>query len=272
MNKRKIIVTTLLVIILLSWWRATTFSPTWAAEVLRMSNSAQVFDAYAKDAIPAFENQTGIRVDSFVSSSASSLGRLMSGMCELATTVEGFQFRYGEYGYLQIPFCKDPLVVITHPVVQIDSLTEEQVEGVFSGRITNWKELGGPHERIIIVVPGDSSAAYKNFDRQAMRRKRIVYDFMSYISTVAVKAIQRVPYSISFVGQGVISDQPGIKTFMINGRAPGDPDYPYYQVFSFAVEGNPSGLAEKFIDFTLSKEGQAIIKKKNMTPIPLSVD
>jgi len=229
-----------------------------------------VYDAYLRDAIPAFEEQAGIQVDVVISSSVSSLGRLMNGMCDLATTVEGFKFRYGEYGYLEIPFCKDPLIVIAHPTVEIDTLTEQQVQEIFSGATKKWKELGGPDERIILVVPGDTTAAYKNFDRQAMKGRRIHYDFMSYLSTMAVKAVQRVPYTVSFIGQGAVAGQPGLKTLKISGRDPGDPEYPYHQVFSFAVEGNPVGLSKAFIDFTFSEEGQAIIRKRNMTTVPLS--
>jgi phosphate transport system substrate-binding protein len=263
----------IVVVVLIVWgWPMMLVSKASAADVLRMSSSAQVYDAYVKEAIPAFEEQTGSKVDVFVSSSDSSIGRLMNRMCDLAVTVDGFKFRYGEYGYLEIPFCKDPLVVITHPDVPVDSITSEQVMGIFSGHIKKWKELGGPNERIVVVVPGDSTAAYKNFEREAMGRRQIIYDFMSYISTAAVDAAQRVPYSISFIGQGVIAGQPGVKTLKIDGRAPGGAGYPYSQVFSFAVEGNPAGLAQKFIDFTFSEEGQAIVRKKNMTPIPLSAD
>lgn len=268
----KIRVRIMVVVLMTCWWSMILVSKVQAAEVLRMSSSAQVYDAYVKEAIPIFQDQTGIRVDVFVSSSASTIGRLMNGMCDLATTVEGFKFRYGEYGYLEIPFCRDPLVVITHPDVPVDSITSEQVTGIFSGQITTWKELSGPDERIIIVVPGDTTAAYKNFEWQAMGRRPILYDFMSYISTLAVKAVQRVPYSISFMGQGVIAGQPGIKTLKIDGRGPGEAGYPYHQVFSLAVEGNPVGLAEKFIDFTFSEEGQAILRKKNMTPLPALAD
>lgn len=270
MSRRNIV--RMMVVLMATFGSIMLVSRASAAEVLRMSSSAQVYDAYVKDAIPAFQARTGIQVDVFISSSSSSIGRLMNGMCDLATTVEGFTFRYGEYGYLEIPFCEDPLVVITHPDVQVDSITSEQVMGIFSGQIKKWKELGGPNERLIIVVPGDTTAAYKNFDRQAMGRRQIIYDFMSYISTVAVKAIQRVPYSVSFIGQGVIADQPGIKVLKIDGRAPGEAGYPYQQTFSFAVEGNPAGLAKKFIDFTFSEEGQTIIRKRNMTPLPRSAD
>jgi phosphate transport system substrate-binding protein len=268
----RIVVRIMVVVLMACWWPMVLVSKVPAAEVLRMSSSAQVYDAYVKEAIPAFQERTGIQVDVFVSSSASSIGRLMNGMCDLATTVEGFKFRYGEYGYLEIPFCKDPLVVVTHPDVPVDSITSEQVMGIFSGHIKKWKELGGPDERLIIVVPGDTTAAYKNFDGQAMGGRPICFDFMSYISTLAVKAVQRVPYSISFMGQGVIAGQPGIKTLKINGTAAGENGYPYHQVFSFAVEGNPVGLAEKFIDFTFSEEGQAIIRKRHMTPLPSPAD
>jgi phosphate transport system substrate-binding protein len=242
-------------------------SPCRAQEGLRISSSAQAYDAYLKEAVPAFEERSGAKVDVFVSSSSSSLGRLMSGLCDLAVTVEGFKFRYGEYGYLEIPFCKDPLIVITHPTLHIDSLTEEQVQGIFSGAVKKWKEVGGPNERIILVVPGETSAAYKNFDRQAMKGRRIHYDFMSYLSTTAVKAVQRVPFTISFIGQGAVAGQTDLKTLKISGKAPDHPDYPYRQVFSFAVEGNPAGMSKAFIDFTFSEEGQAVIKEKNMIPI-----
>lgn len=269
---RRIAVKMMGVVLIACWWSTMLVSKAPAAEVLRMSSSAQVYDAYVKEAIPVFQKQTGIQVDVFVSSSASSIGRLMNGMCDLATTVEGFKFRYGEYGYLEIPFCKDPLVVITQPDIPVDGITSEQVKEIFSGHITKWKELGGPNERIVIVVPGDTTAAYKNFERQAMGRRTIVFDFMSYISTLAVKAVQRVPHSISFMGQGVISGQPGIKTLKIDGRAPGEAGYPYHQVFSWAVEGNPVGPAKEFIDFTVSEEGQAILRKKSMTPLPFLAD
>jgi hypothetical protein len=117
-------------------------------------------------------------------------------------------------------------------------------------------------------VPGNDTAAYRNFERQAMKRGKIIYDFMSYRSTMAVRAVRRVPFTISFIGQGVIADQKGIKTLKIDGKVPGDSNYPFHQVFSFAVEGNPVGLAEAFIDFTFSEQGRAIIKKKGMTPVP----
>jgi len=265
---RKTLVNVMVVLFIVAFGSTMLVSGATATEVLRISSSAQAYDAYVKDAIPVFQEQTGIQVDVYVSSSASSVGRLMNGMCDLATTVEGFKFRYGEYGYLQIPFCEDPLVVITHPDVPVDGVTSGQVKEIFSGHIKKWKEVGGPNERLVVVVPGDSTAAYKNFDRQAMGSRPIRFDFMSYLSTLAVKAVQRVPYSVSFMGQGVIAGQIGIKTLKIDGKAPGGTGYPYHQVFSFAVEGNPVGLAKKFIDFTFSKEGQALIREKNMTPLP----
>ena len=109
---------------LVCMWLTMAVSQAGAVEVLRISSSAQVYDAYAKDALAAFQQKDGSRVEVFVSSSASSLARLMNGMADLATTVEGFNFRYGEFGYLQIPFCQDSLVVITNPVVEVDGITD----------------------------------------------------------------------------------------------------------------------------------------------------
>jgi len=55
----------------------------------------------------------------------------------------------------------------------VDSVTKEQLQAVFSGTITNWKELGGSDLPIVVVAPGEHTGANKNFRRQVMKHKEI---------------------------------------------------------------------------------------------------
>jgi phosphate transport system substrate-binding protein len=191
----------------------------------------------------------------------------MNGFSDLASTTRPLYYRHKESGYVEIPFCRDPIAIITHVSCTVRDITANQVQGIFSGEIKNWKELGGPDEHITVIVPGKDTGAYKNFDRLAMERKEILYDFMSYQSTMVIEAVKRFPWSVSFISLGATTTKAATKTLMINGMDPKDKDYPFYQIFYFVVKGEPDGLEKKFIDFALSDKGVTIIKQKGMVPV-----
>ncbi|MCK4794753.1 MAG: substrate-binding domain-containing protein [Desulfobacteraceae bacterium] len=236
-----------------------------AGEEIRYACSSQIYKAFEDERLSAFIKKTRIKVNSHVCSSSSALKLLMNGYSDVAATAEELYYRHKEYGYVAIPFCKDPLAIITSAKNPIKNISEEQLQGIFGGKIANWQELGGPDKRIIVVLPGKNTAAYRNFKRTAMRRKEVIFDLMSYESTLVIETIKRFPWSISFIAQGAAWEK-GIKMLMVDGLTPMDPDYPYYQVFSFVTKGKPTGPVKKFIDHALSKEGRKLMEKKGMIP------
>jgi ABC-type phosphate transport system substrate-binding protein len=100
-----------------------------------------------------------------------------------------------------------------------------------------------------------------------MSQGEIVYDFMTYTSTQVIDAVKRFPWAISFITQGAVANQHGVRKITIDGLSTTDKDYPYYQEFSFVTRGSPVGVAKTFVDFAFSKKGIAIIKKKDMMPV-----
>lgn len=78
---------------------------------LRYSRTAQIYEAFEKEALDAFTKETGIKVESHVSSSASAVYRLMNGFSDIASTTRELYRRHRDYGYVQIPFCKDPIPI-----------------------------------------------------------------------------------------------------------------------------------------------------------------
>ena len=248
---------------------ATTLfiAPAFAQDTLKYSCSAQIYEAFGQDRLDAFTKETGIEVELFVSSSGSALYRMMNDFSDMASTTRGLYYRYKESGYVEIPFAKDPLAVIVNKKNSANALNAEQLRDIFSKEITNWKAVGGPDQEIIVVTPGDATAAYKNFERLAMDRKEIRYDFTSYKSTMGIKAVERFPYAISFITQGTVVDNPEVKTLTIAGKSPRDADYPYFQTFYYITKAKPAGAAKKFIEFTRSDAGIAIMKEKGIVPI-----
>lgn len=238
-----------------------------AKETLQFSASAQINDTLGQKALDVFTAQSGIAVDLYVSTSEAAVYRLMNEFSDLAASVRPLYYRHKESGYVEIPFCHDPLAIIANRSCNIDNLTDAQLRGIFNKTITNWKAVGGPDRPITVIVPGKGTAAYKNFDALAMQRSEILYDYMSYQSTRVIEAVQQFPSAISFIGQGAIAGLDGLRVIKINNVAPRDAGYPYMQTFYFVTKGKPVGPAKKFIDFIRSEKGLALLRDKGVMPI-----
>lgn len=235
---------------------------------LRYSQAAQVYAAFGKENIELFKQKTGIEVESFVASSASAVYRLNNDFADIASTSRQLYQRHKEKGFVEIPFCKDPMAVIVHPSCPVDGISGEQLQGIFNGDITNWQLLGGPDARIIVVAPGEETGANQNFRRQVMKHKDIVYDIMTYQSTTVIDIIEKFPDSISFISRGATVANKGVKALKIDGFLPDAHQYPYFQTFSFVTQGEPRGAAKAFVDHTFSADGQNLIRQKGMVPLP----
>lgn len=241
---------------------------TSAGEVLRYSASAQVFEAFENSRLNTFTKDTGIGIDLFVASSQSCVYRLLQDMTDVASSVRPLSQREKNFGLVAIPFAKDPLAVITHQSTPVDTLTTEQLQSLFSGNVTNWKEVGGPDLAVTLVVPGDQTGAHKNFRRQVMRHNDVHYDYMTYTSTRVLEAVESLPPgAVSFISRGAQITHPKVKVVQIDGTKPGDADYPFYQMFHLVTKGKPSGTVKVFVDFLTSEKGRDLILERGMLPV-----
>ena len=264
--KRKIIIIPMVVIALFVFVSMVFDSTAEAKERLRISCSAQIYEALGEKMIPEFKQATGIEVDLYICSSYISVKRLINGTCDIASSARKLSKKEKEKGCVETPFCKDPLAIIVNSKVNIDNISAKQLQKIFSRRISNWKEIGGPDHSITVIVPGKATAAYNNFSSQVMKRKKVSYDFMTYRSTFAIEAVKHFPYAISFISQGTALKQKGIKTLKINGLSTSNKKYPYYQQFSYITIGKPVGKAKALLDFLSSEKGKAIMKKGGVCP------
>jgi phosphate transport system substrate-binding protein len=254
---------------LLGWWGvASSSAPASAAETLRLSSSAQVYEAFRGEFLETFRASTGIVVEVEVVSSSAAVLRLSNGVSDLAATAEGLPRRFKVQGMLEVPFCRDVLVVITHKGNPVKNLTEAQLRSVFSGGVANWEQVGGPNLQIRVISPDRETAAYKMFAGMVMRGMDVDYYLSTARSTVAADVTRRFTGAVSFVNQGALQRRSGaVHVVPIDGRGPGDPGYPYSEVFSLVTRGEPASPAKEFVDFAFSEEGRRIIAARGMKPI-----
>ncbi|MFP4392883.1 MAG: substrate-binding domain-containing protein [Desulfohalobiaceae bacterium] len=241
--------------------------PAWAQSLLEFSSSSQIAEAFGKDVIKRFENRYDIDVNLHVGSSETALLRLKNNFSDLACIASRLPKDYTEKGYVEIPFAKDPLVIITHKQNPIESLSPAQVRKIFMQHTTNWKKVSGPDQEIVTIIPSQDTALYKSFERQIMQGFNMSFDFSSYISTNNFIAVEHIPGAISFASRGAAKNYKNIKCLKINESKPEDEAYPFFQTFSFISKGRPKENAQEFINAALSSRGREIIKEKGMYPI-----
>lgn len=234
---------------------------------IRFDCSAQVARAFGWDVLKEIRDSTGIRIFLHVTASPVALKRLKNGFSDIITSTRRLSHQEKRQGYVEIPFCRDPLAVVAHPSCGIDAITEEQLRKLFTKEIRNWRELQCADIPVTLFVPGENTGAYKNFVEIVMKDYAPLYDFTTYESTMILEGVRNVTGAVSFTGKGAVDDMERIQVLRFNGYFIDDPEYPFFQTFRFVTQGEPEGLAKDLINFALSERGLSIIREKGMYPV-----
>lgn len=173
----------------------------------------------------------------------------------------------------EVVIAYDGIVVVTHPSNKVKNLTMEQVKQIFTGEITNWKELGGEDLEIVVVSREDGSGSRDAFQEIVgyssgeLIRNAIVASGNGNIKTT----VSTNKHAIGFISFEYIDES--ISPLNINGvEATAEnvlaQKYRLSRPFLFVYkEGNLSESGQHFIDFILTKEGQEIVSSAGAIPV-----
>ena len=175
------------------------------------------------------------------------------------------------YGLHLFRWATDGVGIIVHPGNGVRALTREQVKGIFSGKVSNWKEVGGRDERIDVYTRDESSGTREVFWKKALDKGEISRKSNFVVSNGAMKsAISQDPYGIGYVSVGHIDDS--VVPVAFDGVAPTlqavrNGRYPIARGLYSNTKGEPAGLTKTFIDYLFSAEGQRIAAEKGFVPV-----
>ncbi len=160
----------------------------------------------------------------------------------------------------------DGIAVVLNANNPVTLLTKRQVEQIFAGDITDWSAVGGTPGAISIYTRNTSSGTYSDFKDLAMKKR----DYASSSQKMAgneqiVAEVAKNPSGIGYCGLAYMNE-PGVKVASIEGAIPSKASvlakkYPYARPTFYYTNGEPQGEAAKFVDFTLSDEGQKIVSQ-----------
>lgn len=165
----------------------------------------------------------------------------------------------------------DGIAIIVNPKNTITGLSIEQIQAIYTGKVTNWKELGGPDMNIVIISRDTSSGTYEVFYEIAMKKQNIVQNCIMVASNnAAVTSVKDTPGAIAYAGLGYLSSS--VKPLQVNGVDPTFENvlsgaYPVSRNLNMYTNGTPKGITKTFMDFILSSEGQDIVEKQGFIKI-----
>lgn len=238
-----------------------------ARGIIHASASSQIAEAFGHVILDDFKETTGLDVNLHKFSSQMAINRLKNGVSSLAAISIKLSTEDRKHGLVAIPICKDPMVVVAEKSIPVQNLSLSQVRQIFSGFITNWKDVGGPDLPIRVITPVKETGAYANFEQQAMGAALIRFDYEAAKSSAAVEASSFIPGAITFATRSIVAKYDNIKMFTIDGVESSSEAYPYHQTFSFVTRGEPSGVIREVINYAMSQEAREYMKIRGITPL-----
>lgn len=183
--------------------------------------------------------------------------------------------RYGTTG-IEVRTAKDGLTVFVNSANGVKELSFEQIRNIYTGKVRNWKDVGGKDAQIILYGRENSSGTYAFFKEHVLLNQDYSNGMQALPGTAAVvNAVRKDVNGIGFGGAGYAE---GVKEVAVRSGATGTAylptkenvasgQYPITRYLYFYLRSKPTGSTQEFIKWVLGSEGQAIVTREGFFPV-----
>lgn len=213
--------------------------------------------------------------------SGSGIKGLNEGLCDIAMSsrdVKSSEVELGKKRGVQLvktPVAVDALVPVVHPDNPVKELTSQQLRDIYSGKITNWKEVGGEDDRIVVVSRDTSSGTYETWVEIIMRGERVLPAALLQASNgTVVQTVSKNKKAIGYIGFGYLNAT--LSALKVDGieatpETALNKTWPIARELYLFTNGDPAESIGKFMAFMLDpQKGQKYVSKVGY--IPLNVE
>ena len=256
-----------------------TLAPSFYAQKIKGSDT--VLPLAQKEA-EVYGKKTGKSVTVIGGGSGVGIAALLEGTTEIAMSSRKMKFdekaKCQEAGksIVEKTIAFDALAVIVNPSNGVSKLTRAQLEGIFTGKFTNWKQVGGADLKIIPYSRETSSGTYDFIKEYVLLNKNYSKSILSLPATGAiVQSVSQTKGAIGYVGLAYLNKSVKALHVSFDGKNYIEPSevtaknktYPIIRPLFFYYEKAKEKKYLPFVNFVLSEEGQAIVEKVGYVPL-----
>jgi len=159
----------------------------------------------------------------------------------------------------EVVIAYDALAVIVNPNNPVSQLTRQQLEEIFTGKITNWKQVGGEDLKIVVYSRETSSGTYEFFKEHVLKNKNYMASVLSMPATGAIiQSIKQTKGAIGYVGLAYLNKEVKALKVSYDGKTFVEPNvanaknktYPIVRPLFYYYNANSEKQVKPFIDFT----------------------
>ncbi|MDD4644777.1 MAG: PstS family phosphate ABC transporter substrate-binding protein [Bacteroidales bacterium] len=211
------------------------------------------------------------------------LAAIISGTTDIAQSSrkmkmdEKLKMQEAGKAFKEVIIAYDALAVIVNPANPVSQLTREQLEGIFTGKITNWKEVGGADQKIVAYSRETSSGTYEFFKEHVLNKKNFGTNALLMPATGAiVQSVSQTKGAVGYVGLAYLEKNiKALKVSYDKGKtyvAPSvatamDKSYPVTRPLYYYYLTSIEKTVSPFITYVLSPEGQKIVEQTGYVPL-----
>ncbi len=222
-----------------------------------------------------FEQQhPGVRIDVQTGGSSRGVADARSGLAQIGMVSRALTPE--ENDLIAHTIAMDGVGVILHRGNRVPSLTDEQITAIYTGRITNWKDVGGQDARITVVNKAEGRSTLELFLHHfAVKNSEIKAQVVIGDNQQGIKTVAGNPGAIGYVSIGTAEYEAAqgtpIKLLPMGGAAATvatvrDGRFPLSRPLNLVTKGEATGLAKRFIDFARSKSVNDLVEAQFFVP------
>lgn len=232
----------------------------------------------AQKASEAFYKKQKVSISISGTGSGDGIKSLIHGNCDIASSSREMSEKEKEMAaqkgeqIKEITIAYDMIVPIVHPSNPVKNLTLEQLKAIYDGSITNWKQVGGKNEPIVVVSRDSSSGTFEVWESKVMKKTEVRKDALLQASNgTIISTVSQNPKAIGYVGFGYLN--PSVKALYVNNVEPTIANgksgaFPISRkLYMYVNEKKLKEAAKNYIDFILSREGQQLVKEAGFIPL-----
>ena len=256
-----------------------------AATTLKISGSTTVYPG-AVILGKAYKAKTGTKVIVTGGGSGVGISQVLAGSVNIGMSSRELKDSEVSKGAYKTAFARDAVAVIVNKKNPKTNLSQSQISDIYHGKITNWKQVGGPNARIVLCGRTGASGTYEFFKERFLNNQRQSRKTKQYSSNGMVRsAVRNNKYAIGYVSIAYINSS--VKALKVGGVYPSrsnssgsSPKYRYVRPLYWVTDGAPKGAAKSFIDWTRTEDrpevrcqgipAQALVspRKRGHDPVP----